>query len=66
MSDNDILAEYIRKNRPEIERSLDFIFYRLGVRLSEAIKPKLNGLENINNVQTEIEHQELDINDTSD
>lgn len=66
MSNNDILAEYIRKNRPEIEKSLDFILYRFGVRLREAIKPILNGLEHINNVQTEIEHQELDINDTSD
>lgn len=37
MTDNDILAEYVRKTRPEIETSLGFMLYRFTAKTSEAV-----------------------------
>lgn len=36
-SENDILAEYVRKNYPNIACSLEFIVYRIGVKIGEAV-----------------------------
>lgn len=36
-TDNDILAEYVRKNYPKIERSLEFAVYKIGKRIKESV-----------------------------
>lgn len=37
-TDNDILAEYVRENFPNIESSLQFLFYKLCVKAKEVGK----------------------------
>lgn len=36
-SENDILAEYVRQNHPNIANSLEFAAYRFGVKLMDAV-----------------------------
>lgn len=47
MTDNDILAEYVRKTRPEIESSLGFVFYKITARVGEAINSFTETFRNI-------------------
>lgn len=37
-TDNDILAEYVRQTRPEIEKSLSFMAYKLNQRIKDGIE----------------------------
>ena len=48
-TDNDILAEYVRKTRPEIEQSLDFMLYRFKARISDAVNNAARSLSRMMN-----------------
>lgn len=44
-SENDILAEYVRENYPKIACSLDFVTYRIGVKIGEAVTSIVEGIQ---------------------
>jgi len=65
MTDNDILAEYVRKTRPEIETSLGFMLYRVTAKMSEAINSlvetfRTSPSEELEKVQGEADEPDMD------
>lgn len=60
MTDNDILAEYVRKNYPEIEQSVEYTTYKLGVRVREAVDllmdPLIRLLKGLEDIDDEADH----------
>lgn len=43
-SENDILAEYVRKRYPSIVTSMDFAFYRIAERIKDGFKSATEAL----------------------
>lgn len=58
MSDNDILAEYVRQNHPNIANSVEFTLYRFSVRFREAVIGIANGVSEM--LAAEIDRKEPD------
>lgn len=60
MTDNDILAEYIRENYPEIEQSGKYAVYKLNVRVREAVDllmdPLIRLLKGLEDIDDEADH----------
>lgn len=46
-SENDILAEYVRQNHPNIANSLEFAAYRFGVKFMDAVSGLVAGISEI-------------------
>lgn len=60
MTDNDILAEYIRENYPEIEQLVKYTVYKLDVRVREAfdllMDPLKKCLQGLEGTDDEVDH----------
>ena len=47
-TNNDYLAEYVREKRPEIERSIDYIMWKIGKTLVDAVHSLIEQLKKMN------------------
>ena len=53
MSENDIIAEYVKKNRPEILNSMSFVFFKIGRMCRNVAEQCVEALKKFN---SDLEH----------
>lgn len=68
MGENDMIAEYAKKKYPEILKTLDFTFYKLGRALGNCIKqlgePMVRAYTEYAKAMTECEKMETELSNT--
>ena len=47
MSENDYIAEYIKERRPELIRSVDFVFWKMSRITADAVKKIVDAFSGI-------------------
>lgn len=65
-SENDILADYVRQNYPHIANTTDYAFYRMGVRMGEAVTSIMDGLRGAFTTSTTDEEDDEDTTEEED
>lgn len=58
-TDNDYLAEYVREKRPEIERSLDYITWKIGRKVVDAVHSLIEQLKKMSPQELEELDQQI-------
>lgn len=58
-TNNDYLAEYVREKRPEIERSLDYIMWKIGRTLIDAVHSLTEQLKKMSPQELEELNQQI-------
>lgn len=61
MSENDILAEYVRQHHPNIANSVEFTLYRFSMKFREAVVGIANSVSEM--LAAEIDRKESDSNE---
>jgi len=58
-TNNDYLAEYVREKRPEIERSFDYIMWKIGRTLVDAVHSLTEQLKKMSPQELEELNQQI-------
>lgn len=51
MSENDIIAEYVKAKYPQILKSYDFITWKISIRIREATKKFVDAIKDIDSTE---------------